>query len=72
MLAAPHLAEEQVELLARAVVPSLRQEQLDLLLDLLLVEMPAVLVVHAGSCCGVGGPYRHTNRCVYYSTVFLV
>ena len=55
-LSPPNLAEEQVELLARAVVSSLRQEELDLLLDLLLVQMPAVLIVHAGSCCGVRGP----------------
>lgn len=51
-----HLAEEQVELLARAVVSSLGQEELHLLLDLLLVQVPAVLVVNAGPCSGVRGP----------------
>jgi len=56
------LAEQQVELLARAVVPSLRQEELDLLLDLLLIQMPAVLIVHAGSCCGIRGSCTHTHK----------
>lgn len=50
------LAEEQVELLARSVVSSLGQEELHLLLNLLLVQVPAVLVVHAGPCSGVRGP----------------
>ena len=56
MLAVAHLAEEQVELLPRAVVPSLGQEELHLLLDLLLVQVPAVLVIHTGPCCRVRGP----------------
>lgn len=55
------LAKEEVELLARAVVASLRQEELNLLLNLLLVQVPAVLIVHAGSGRGVRGPYEHTN-----------
>lgn len=55
------LAEEQVELLARAVVSSLGQEELDLLLNLLLVQMPAVLIVDAGSRRGVRGPCSHTH-----------
>ena len=62
MLLAPDLAEEQVELLARAVVSSLGQEELDLLLNLLLIQMPAVLVIHAGPCCRVRGPYTQTHR----------
>lgn len=56
-----HLAEQQVELLPWAVVAALREEELDLLLNLLLVQMPAVLVVHAGACCRVRSswsPYR--------------
>lgn len=57
---APDLAEEQVELLARAVVSSLGQEELDLLLNLFFIQMPAVLIVDAGSRCGVRGPYLHT------------
>lgn len=56
----PDLAEEQVELLARAVVSSLGQEELDLLLNLLFIQMPAVLIIDTGSCCGVRGPYLHT------------
>lgn len=56
----PDLAEEQVELLARAVVSSLGQEELDLLLNLLFVQMPAVLIIDAGSRCGVRGPCSHT------------
>lgn len=56
------LAKEEVELLARAVVASLRQEELHLLLNLLLVQVPAVLIVHAGSSRGVRGPYRHMNK----------
>lgn len=56
----PDLAEEQVELLARAVVSSLGQEELDLLLNLLFIQMPAVLIIDAGSRCGVRGPQRHT------------
>lgn len=56
----PDLAEEQVELLARAVVSSLGQEELDLLLNLLFIQMPAVLIIDAGSRCGVRGPYSHT------------
>lgn len=55
------LAEEQVELLARAVVSSLGQEELDLLLNLLFVQMPAVLIVDAGSRRGVRGPCSHTH-----------
>lgn len=54
------LAEEQVELLARAMVSSLGQEELDLLLNLLFIQMPAVLIVDAGSRRGVRGPYSHT------------
>lgn len=54
------LAEEQVELLARAVVSSLGKEELDLLLNLLFIQMPAVLIIDAGSRCGVRGPYSHT------------
>lgn len=57
----PDLAEEQVELLARAVVSSLGQEELDLLLNLLFIQMPAVLIIDAGSRCGVRGPYSHTH-----------
>lgn len=75
----PDLAEEQVELLARAVVSSLGQEELDLLLNLLLIQMPAVFIVHAGSCCGVWGPYTHTQthtymlgHCISIHTLFLV
>lgn len=62
----PDLAEEQVELLARAVVSSLGQEELDLLLNLLFVQMPAVLIIDAGARCGVRGPYSHTlmQRCM--------
>lgn len=55
------LAEEQVELLARAVVSSLGQEELDLLLNLLLIQVPAVLIIHTSSRCGVRGPYTHTH-----------
>ena len=51
-----YLAEEQVELLPRAVVPSLGQEELHLLLDLFLIQMPAVFIVHTGPCCWVRGP----------------
>lgn len=50
-----NLGEEEVELLARAVVAPLGQEEFDLFPNLLLVEMPAVLVVHAGSRRGVRG-----------------
>lgn len=50
------LAEQQVELLARAVVSSLGQEELHLLLNLLLVQVPAVFIVHAGPSRGVRGP----------------
>lgn len=57
---AADLAEEQVELLARAVVSSLGKEKLDLLLNLLLIQVPAVLIVHTSSCRGVRGPYTYT------------
>lgn len=50
-----YLGEEEVELLARAVVAPLGQEEFDLFPNLLLVKMPAVLIVHAGSCRGVRG-----------------
>lgn len=49
------LAEQQVELLARAVVSALGQEELHLLLNLLLVQVPAVFIVHAGPSRGVRG-----------------
>lgn len=61
MSLAPDLAEEQVELLAGAVVSSLGEEKLDLLLNLLFIQVPAVLIIHTGSCCGIRGPYAHTD-----------
>lgn len=48
-----NLSKHGVELLPRAVVSSLRQKLLDLLPDLILVQMPAVVVVNAGACSWV-------------------
>lgn len=60
--ASAHLWEQEIELFARAMVSPLRQEEFDLLLDLLLVQMPAVLIVHACPRRGVRGPwFRNTQ-----------
>jgi len=50
-----HLAEHGAQLLAGAVVAAIGQQLFHLLLDLLLVQVPAVGILDACACCGVWG-----------------
>ena len=59
-----YLGEEEIELLAVAVVTTLREEELHLFLHLLLVQVPAVLILHTGPSRGVRGSCTDSTNTV--------
>lgn len=52
-----HLSKHGIELLSRAIVPSLGEEQLHLLSNLFLIQMPAIFIINTGSCSRVWSTY---------------
>ena len=56
-----YLSEHGVELLPGAIVSSLGKKLFDLLPDLILVQMPAVVIVNAGTCGWVGSTWEYTH-----------
>lgn len=57
-----HLCEQGVQLLVGIIVTALGQVGLDLLTHLLFIQVPAVIIVCARSCCWIGCTWQTVTQ----------
>lgn len=57
-----HLCKKQIELLPWSMVSTLGEEDFNLFLDLFLIQMPAVFIIYASTCCWVRSTCKQQEK----------